>query len=97
MLLLHAVSAALALSSTSVARNVPKIGGHWPSLSSRSVYEKLSAPPTGWVADASKKLDKEVSTLKLRVQLVPQNLEKFHELAMNVRHRSSSTPIPITR
>lgn len=76
MLLLNTFSAVLAVASSAVARNIP---------ATTSVYEKLNGPPTGWVADDSTPINKDTSTMRLRVQLVPQNVDKFHELAMNVR------------
>jgi tripeptidyl-peptidase I len=79
MLLLHTLSAVLAATSLAVARNIPR-GYTSPS----HVYEKLSAPPAGWAIDDSILLNKDASMLKLRVQLVQQNMDKFHELAMNV-------------
>jgi hypothetical protein len=49
------------------------------------VAEKLSGPPVGWAVDDSTPINKETSTMKLRVQLTPQNMGKFHELAIDVR------------
>jgi tripeptidyl-peptidase-1 len=79
-MLLHTLSAVLAAASVAVTRNIPPSGYTSPS----HVYEKLSAPPAGWAIDDSILLNKDTSMLKLRVQLVQQNIDKFHELAMNV-------------
>jgi tripeptidyl-peptidase-1 len=79
MLLLNAFSAAMAVASSVAALKVPRLSN------SGRVYEKLNGPPAGWAIDDSTPIDKETSTMKLRVQLVPQNMDIFHELAMNVR------------
>jgi tripeptidyl-peptidase-1 len=51
----------------------------------KAVVEKLEGPPDGWVQDASVELDKDTTSITLKVHLVNQNMEKFHDLAMNVR------------
>lgn len=48
-----------------------------------SVVESINAPPQGWVKDDIK-FDKDASMIELRIQLVHQDMDKFHELAMNV-------------
>ena len=48
-----------------------------------SIRETLAGPPTGWVQDVSANIDKN-SMMSLRIHLVHQNIEKFHELAMDV-------------
>lgn len=50
----------------------------------KNVVEKLEAPPVGWVKDASAKLDKDTTSITLKIHLVNQDMDKFHELAMNV-------------
>lgn len=79
MLLLKTLSAVAAVASSAAALNVPK------STGSGRVAEKLSGPPVGWAVDDSTPINKETSTMKLRVQLTPQNMGKFHELAIDVR------------
>lgn len=80
-----AISIALALSSTGSAFSF------FGSKSSRdvsfkmSVVESLAVPPAGWLLDDSTKFDKDTSTVTLRIHLVQQDMDKFHELAMNVR------------
>jgi tripeptidyl-peptidase-1 len=77
-MLLNIFSAILALSSTSFAlpaRDAP--------LKS-SVREELAGPPAGWVKDKSAKVNKETSTMSLMIHLVHQEMDKFHDLAMNV-------------
>jgi tripeptidyl-peptidase I len=80
MLLLKTLSAVVAVASSVAALNVPN-----DSTSGR-VAEKLNGPPAGWAVDDSTPINKDTSTMKLRVQLVPQNMDKFHELAMDVRY-----------
>jgi tripeptidyl-peptidase-1 len=71
------------LASTSFA--LPGIGKY----SSRdvsfktSIREKLAGPPVGWVEDASANVDKN-SMMSLRIHLVHQDMDKFHELALDV-------------
>lgn len=83
-MLFNIFSAALALSSTTFA--LPATGSTLSkdgNLKS-SVREKLSAPPAGWVKDGNVKASKDTSTVSLRIHLVHQDMDKFHELATNV-------------
>ena len=50
-----------------------------------SVVESLSGPPLGWAKDEGMKMNKEDMKISLRIHLVQQDMEKFHELAINVR------------
>jgi len=86
MFLLNTLSAALAISSSAVALSIPTVAEHSTNdaTSKSSIYEKLSGPPAGWVRDDSTTINKDISTVKLRIQLMEQNMNKFHELAMNV-------------
>lgn len=79
MLLLKTLSAVAAVASSATALNIPKSSG------SGRVAEKLNGPPIGWALDDSTPINKETSMMKLRVQLTPQNMGKFHELAIDVR------------
>jgi tripeptidyl-peptidase-1 len=49
-----------------------------------TVFEKLSGAPVGWVKDSTAKLDKDATSITLKVHLVNQDMDKFHDLAMNV-------------
>jgi hypothetical protein len=49
------------------------------------VVEKLARPPAGWIEDKSAELDKDATTITLQIHLANQNMDKFHDLAMNVR------------
>ena len=49
-----------------------------------SVFESLYEPPIGWVRDDTAKVDKDSSTISLRIHLVQQNMDKFHDMAMKV-------------
>jgi tripeptidyl-peptidase-1 len=86
MFLLNTLSAALAISSSAVALSIPTVAERSTNdaTSKSSIYEKLSGPPAGWVRDDSTTINKDISTVKLRIQLMEQNMNKFHELAMNV-------------
>lgn len=53
-----------------------------------TVVEKLNNAPVGWVKDSSTKLDKDATSITLKVHLVNQDMDKFHDLAMNVRSPS---------
>lgn len=48
-----------------------------------SVVEKLDGPPAGW-EKLENALNKDTSTIELRIQLINQDMAKFHDLAMNV-------------
>lgn len=50
-----------------------------------TVVEKLASAPVGWVKDSSAGLDKDATSITLKVHLVNQDMDKFHDLAMNVR------------
>ena len=48
------------------------------------VKEKLSAPPLGWVQDVSHKVDKAAASIKLRINLVQQDVDKFQDMVVRV-------------
>lgn len=79
--LLHAASVLLALAST--ALSFPTSGSQDVQKNS-VVVESLSAPPRGWVKNETQQVDKEAAQIRLRMHLVHQDMNKFHELAMNV-------------
>lgn len=79
--LLHAASVLLALAST--ALSFPTSGSQDVQKNS-VVVESLSAPPRGWVKNETQQVDKEAAQIRLRMHLVHQDMDKFHELAMNV-------------
>ncbi|ESZ90445.1 hypothetical protein SBOR_9165 [Sclerotinia borealis F-4128] len=74
MLLLNIFSVAFA---TSTVQALPTFG-------KSSVFEKIAAPPAGWALDEDAVFDKDVSTMKLRLHLVAQNMPKFHKMAMDI-------------
>jgi tripeptidyl-peptidase-1 len=78
MYILRTVSSIAILATACVAR--PTNDARF----NKAVVEKLEGPPDGWVQDASVELDKDTTSITLKVHLVNQNMEKFHELAMNV-------------
>lgn len=74
MLLLNIFSVAFAASAV---RALPTFG-------KSSVFEKIAAPPPGWELDEDAVFDKDVSTMKLRLHLIAQNMPEFHKMAMDV-------------
>ncbi|RAL66549.1 hypothetical protein DID88_006239 [Monilinia fructigena] len=74
MLLLNIFSVAFAASAV---RALPTFG-------KSSVFEKIAAPPAGWELDEDAVFDKDASTMKLRLHLVAQNMQKFHKMAMDI-------------
>jgi tripeptidyl-peptidase-1 len=79
MFILKSISAVAILTTTCVARPTSSVDFN------SSVVEKLNNPPVGWVKDPSVKLDKDATSITLKVHLVNQDMDKFHDLAMNVR------------
>jgi hypothetical protein len=84
-MLLKICSAFVALSCTAFAIPAPReYHGRDVSFES-SVREKLGVPPAGWVKNESVAFDKETSMMSLRIHLAHQDMDTFHDLAMNVR------------
>lgn len=79
--LLHAASVLLALTSTAVSFPA---GANADVQKNSVVVESLSAPPRGWVKKETQQVDKESAQIRLRLHLVHQDMDKFHELALNV-------------
>lgn len=75
MLLLNVFSVAFAASAVQAL----------PTFGKSSVFEKIAAPPAGWVLDEDASFDKAASMMKLRLHLVAQNMQEFHKMAMDVR------------
>jgi tripeptidyl-peptidase I len=82
-MILNFFSALLAISTITLVN--ASSGGYSGenALLKTSIREKLAGPPTGWAKDVSVKLDKSL-TMSLRIHLVHQDMDKFHELALNV-------------
>ncbi|KAG4030019.1 hypothetical protein MFRU_013g00430 [Monilinia fructicola] len=74
MLLLNIFSVAFAASAVQAL----------PTFGKSSVFEKIAAPPAGWALDENAVFDKDASTMKLRLHLVAQNMQKFHKMAMDI-------------
>ncbi len=49
-----------------------------------SVFEKLAQPPPGWIEAENVLINKDDSTMALRIHLVPQKMLDFHDMAMKV-------------
>lgn len=78
MFVLKGLSVAVALCVTAVARPTSHVDF------GKSVAEKLAAAPAGWVQDASEKVDKDATSITLKIHLVNKDMAKFHERAMSV-------------
>jgi hypothetical protein len=55
---------------------------------SNVVVEKLESAPSGWIKDDLAKVDKDATSITLKIHLVNKDMEKFQELAMNVSDHS---------
>lgn len=49
------------------------------------VLEKIESSPTGWTLDPAANVDKESTTLTLKIHLTNQGMDDFHRLALDVR------------
>ncbi|MCJ1312916.1 hypothetical protein MMC25_006592 [Agyrium rufum] len=49
-----------------------------------SVVERLTGPPEGWVKDDAARFDKDAAVVKLRIHLVQQGMDRFHDMAMKI-------------
>jgi tripeptidyl-peptidase-1 len=78
MFVQHFLSAVTVLSAICTAR--PTSNDDF----SKVVVEKLDTAPVGWVKDSSATLDKDATSITLQIHLVNQDMDKFHDLAMNV-------------
>lgn len=92
MISLKSVLAVLAISTTSLAS--PFYASSTPTNDAlkTSLVESLAGPPLGWEKDESIKFSKADSKITLRIHLVQQDMDKFHELAINV-----GTPLHILK
>lgn len=64
-------------------------------VTSKVVIEKLEAAPVGWVKDSSAQLDKDATSITLKIHLVNADMDKFHSLAMDVRLLTNSSMIDL--
>lgn len=48
------------------------------------VLEKIESSPPGWVVDQSGNIDRDATTITLKIHLVNQGMAAFHKLAMDV-------------
>ena len=48
------------------------------------VFEKVDSIPAGWILDKAAKLDKDESSITLKIHLVNERMDEFHKLAMDV-------------
>jgi hypothetical protein len=61
----------------------------------KSVAETLKAAPAGWVQDSSEDVDKDATSITLKIHLVNKDMAKFHERAMNVSVYSSRIDVEL--
>jgi len=83
--MLFSSSLPVLLAIASSASAFPALWNREADFTASSVVEKLSGPPAGWTQDDSITFDKDAATVQLRIHLIRQGVEKFSELAMNVR------------
>jgi tripeptidyl-peptidase-1 len=74
----------LAVSTCSIASPLSGGSARRDEAFKGGVVESLSGPPLGWAKDENVKLDKDELKISLRIHLVQQDMDKFHDLAMKV-------------
>jgi hypothetical protein len=82
MFVLKGLSVAVALAVTVVARPTSQIDFE------KSVVEMLKEAPAGWEKDASQNVEKDATSITLKIHVVNKNMDKFHEHATNVSTHS---------
>jgi hypothetical protein len=80
---LKGISVAFALAITAVALPTSHVDFK------KTVAETVKVTPAGWVKDASQMVDKDATSITLKIHIVNKDMDKFHERAMNVSARSS--------
>jgi hypothetical protein len=78
MFVLKSLSVAVAVCITAVAHPTSHVDFE------KTIAEKLAVAPTDWIQDASEKVDKDATSITLKIHLVNKDMDKFHEHAMNV-------------
>ncbi|KUJ09482.1 subtilisin-like protein [Mollisia scopiformis] len=78
MFILNSLSVLVALSSCVYASPTSS------STHGSRIIEKIESAPAGWTKDESTRLDKDGELMKLRIHLVHQDMDKFHDLAMKI-------------
>lgn len=82
-------AASVLLSLANAASAIPAFTNPWSASTSSDVYvnhvvESLASPPRGWVKDESRVLDKDEASIRLRIHLARQDMDKFYEVALNI-------------
>ncbi len=80
MWFIKALSASSALLTVCVA--LPTTGTDFKTK--RSIIQKHEDAPNGWTKDDTAYLDKDATSVTLRIHLVNENMDRFHSHAMNV-------------
>lgn len=57
------------------------------------VFEKVESSPAGWVLDKTIKVDKDATSITLKIHLVNQDMDKFHKLATDVSRACANPAI----
>jgi tripeptidyl-peptidase-1 len=90
MFVFKGLSVAVALALTVVARPTSHVDFE------KSVVESLKEAPAGWVKDASERVDKDATSITLKIHLVNKDMDKFHERAMNVGTHKRKSHVELT-
>jgi tripeptidyl-peptidase I len=77
MFILKSLSTVVILAAVCIARPTSSV-----------VFEKLENVPAGWIKDDSARVDKDATSISLKIHLINNDMDTFHELAMNVRYCS---------
>ena len=83
MFLFSLLTIILSLTTSCLAFPTPEFNPKNGILKS-SVIEQLGEPPNGWMRDPAFGVDKKALLVTLRIHLVQQGMEEFHELATKV-------------
>ncbi|KAH6660927.1 peptidase S8/S53 domain-containing protein [Truncatella angustata] len=59
-------------------------GAEKRSFAKTNIFESINAAPTRWAKQDIHEFSKDDATMELRIQLVHQDMDKFHELALNI-------------
>jgi hypothetical protein len=62
---------------------IPTFSARGESFAATALFESIEAAPSGWVQEDAA-LNKDEKAIELSIQLVHQDMDKFHDLAMNV-------------
>jgi hypothetical protein len=87
MFVLKGLFVAVALTVTVLARPTSQIDFE------KSIVEVLKEAPPGWNKDASQNVEKDATSITLKIHVVNKNMDEFHEHATNVSTHSCRWPV----